>query len=222
VVAPDIAPYRKRKVHLLNGAHSLLVCVALPLGCETVLDAISQPAINRFVRNAMMNQIAPMVEADGAEEFGEAVLDRFQNPFIKHALVGITLQATMKIRVRVVPIIQKSIERTGTVPQSLAFGFASYLLFMQGRFQASRREQGLPVPVDDQADRLHSLWSVVPDDAGAPVGELVRSVCRDASLWGIDLTTLPGFCEAVADHLWRMRSQGMGAALERHLASTVT
>jgi tagaturonate reductase len=222
VIASDIAPFRKRKVHLLNGAHSLLVCAALPLGCETVLDAISQPAISRFVRNAMMNEIAPMVEAEGAEEFAEAVLDRFQNPFIKHGLIDITLQATMKMRVRVVPIVEKSIERMGTVPQSLAFGFAAYLLFMQGRFQASRRELGLPVPVDDQANRLHSLWSVVPDDAAAPVGELVWSVCRDASLWGIDLTTLPGFCEAVADHLWRMRSQGMGAALEHHLASTVT
>jgi tagaturonate reductase len=222
VIASDIAPYRKRKVHLLNGAHSLLACVALPLGCETVLDAISNPTLSRFIRNAMLNEIAPMVEAEGAEQFAEAVLDRFQNPFIRHALIDITLQATMKMRVRVVPIVLMTVERTGTVPQSLAFGFAAYLLFMQGRFQASRRAQGLPVPVDEQADKLHSLWSVVPDDAAAPVGELVWSVCRDTSLWGVDLTAVPGFCEVVADHLWRMRSQGMGTALEHHLASTVT
>ena len=221
VIAPDIAPYRKRKVHLLNGAHSLLVCVALPLGCDTVLDAMRHPAISHLVRNAMLNEIAPMVETDGAETFAEAVLDRFRNPFIRHALIDITLQATMKMRVRLVPIVETHIERTGTVPQSLAFGFAAYLLFMQGRWQASRRAQGLAVPVDDQGARLHSLWSVVPDDAAAPVGELVWSAGRDSSLWGIDLTTLPGFCDAVADHLWRIRTQGMGAALEHHLASFV-
>jgi mannitol-1-phosphate/altronate dehydrogenase len=31
IIAADIAPYRKRKVHLLNGAHTLLVPVALPI-----------------------------------------------------------------------------------------------------------------------------------------------------------------------------------------------
>ncbi len=221
IITPDIAPWRQRKVHLLNGAHSLLACVALPLGCETVLDAMSHPAINHLVRNAMRTEIAPMVEADGAEAFAEAVLERFGNPFIRHALIDITLQATMKMRVRVVPIVEKHIERTGAVPQSLAFGFAAYLLFMQGRWQASRRTQGLAVPVDDQGARLHALWSVVPDDAAAPVGELVWTAGRDRSLWGVDLTTLPGFCDAVAHHLWRIRSQGMGAALEHHLASFV-
>ncbi|MEP6732782.1 MAG: tagaturonate reductase [bacterium] len=221
VIATDIAPYRKRKVHLLNGSHSLLACTALPLGCETVLDAMSQPALNRFVRNVMLNEITPMVEAEGAKEFAEAVLDRFQNPFIKHALIDITLQATMKMRVRVVPIVEKYIGSVGTVPQSLAFGFASYLLFMQGRFQTSRRAQGLSVPVDEQGEALKSLWVVVPDDSDAPVGELVWAACRDKNLWGIDLTTLPGFCEAVADHLWRMRAQGMSAALDHHLAASV-
>ncbi len=220
IIAPDIAPYRKRKVHLLNGAHSLLTCVALPLGCETVLDAINQPSIDRFVRRAMLDEIAPMVEAEGAMAFAEAVLDRFRNPFIKHALVDITLQATMKMKVRVVPIVHKFIERTGTVPQSLAFGFAAYLSFMQGRFQASRRERGLPVPADDQADTLVAYWGDAAEDASASVGEVVWAICHDTNLWGVDLTMLPGFCEAVADHLWRMRSTGMGAALEHHLASS--
>ncbi len=220
VIVPDIAPYRLRKVHLLNGAHSLLTCAALPLGCETVLDAISQPSIYRFVRGAMMDEIAPMVEAEGAEEFAEAVLDRFKNPFIRHALIDITLQATMKMKVRVVPIARKYIERTGAVPQSLAFGFAAYLSFMQGRFQAARREEGLSVPADDQAGTLAKLWGGVADDASLPVGEVVWTICRDTALWGIDLTTLPGFCEAVADHLTRLRTEGMGLALEHHLASS--
>jgi len=91
---------------------------------------------------------------------------------------------------------------------------------MQGRFQARRREQGLSVPVDAQAEKLRNLWSGIADDNSAPVGEVVWAICRDTSLWGIDLTTLPGFCEAVADHLWRMRTEGMSYALEHHVASS--
>lgn len=221
LVAEDIAPYRQRKVHLLNGPHSLLSVIALPMGCETVLDAMSQPALARFMNHAMLTEIAPMLEVDGAAAFAEAVQDRFRNPFIKHALIDITLQATMKMRVRVVPMIERNIMRSGTVPQSLAFGFAAYLQFMQGRFQASRREQGLPVPADDQGTKLQSHWASMPDDPQAPTGELVWSVFRDTSLWGLDLTTLPGFTEAVADHLWRIRAQGMSAALDHHLALSV-
>ena len=221
IIAPDIAPYRKRKVHLLNGAHTLLVPVALPMGCETVRDAMTQPSISRFVRRAMMEEIAPYLDVEGAEDFAEAVLDRFRNPHIRHALIDITLQATMKTRVRVVPSVQRYVEREGRVPQSLAFGFAAFLNLLQGSFQASRRDRGLGVPADDQAAPLHALWKAFPDGPSAPVGELVFAACRNRELWGADLTDIPGFPEAVSDHLWRMREQGMASALEHHLAAVV-
>ena len=216
VVATDIAPYRKRKVHLLNGAHSLIAPIALELGCETVLDAMNTPTIARFARNAMLDEIAPTLNVEGAAEFAEAVLDRFRNPFIRHALIDITLQATMKIRVRVVPSIERAVARTGTVPESLAFGFAAFLLFMQGRLQSDRRSAGLSVPVDDQASRLHSSWLAIPDDTR----ELVRTICSDTVLWGTDLNAVGGFTDAVAGHLQRMRSAGMSAALEHLLQTT--
>ncbi|MDB4916262.1 MAG: Mannitol dehydrogenase protein [Gemmatimonadetes bacterium] len=213
VVAPDIAPYRKRKVHLLNGAHSLIAPLALAMGCETVLDAMNTPAIAQFAHNAMLDEIAPTLNVEGAAEFAEAVLDRFRNPFIRHALIDITLQATMKMRVRNVPSIERSVAVTGRVPQSLAFGFAGFLLFMKGDIQAERKVKGLSVPVDDQASRLHSLWSAEPGDNA----RLVASVCRDTALWGTDLSAIDGFCESVAGHLERMRTQGVSAALEHLL-----
>ena len=219
IIAPDIAPYRVRKVHLLNGAHTLLVPVALPMGCETVRDAMMQPSIGRLVRRVMLEEIAPYLDVEGAEAFAEAVLDRFRNPHIRHALIDITLQATMKMRVRVVPSIQRFVERTGGVPESLAFGFAAFLNLLQGSFHASRRASGLSVPADDQAGPLQALWQAFPDGASAPVGELVSTACRNRELWGADLTECSGFPEAVADHLWRMREQGMAAALEHHLGT---
>ena len=219
IVTPDIAPYRKRKVHLLNGAHTLLVSVALQMGSETVRDAITQPALGRFVRRAMLDEIVPALGVEGAEAFAEAVLDRFRNPHIRHALIDITLQATMKVRVRVVPSIQRYVARNGRAPQSLAFGFAAFLALMQGSFQASRTQQGLPVPADDQGARLRAAWAGFPDDASVPVERLVASICSDVTVWGTDLTEIPGFCGAVSGHLWRIRSSGMAEALDHHLAA---
>ncbi|MEO8624982.1 MAG: tagaturonate reductase, partial [bacterium] len=209
--------YRKRKVHLLNGAHTLLVSVALQLGYETVREAITQPALSRFVRRAMLDEIAPTLQVDGTEEFAEAVLDRFRNPHIRHALIDITLQATMKMRVRVVPSIQRYVARNDRVPQALAFGFAAFLQFMQGSFHASRMEHGLPVPADDQRAHLRNHWDGVSADSATSLTGLVSSICGDVALWGTDLNEVPGFTDAVSDHLSRIRAQGMSAALD-HLS----
>jgi tagaturonate reductase len=218
IVAPDITPYRERKVRLLNGAHTTLVSPALLMGCETVREAVTHPALGRFVRQAMLDEIVPTLEADGAADFAEAVLDRFRNPFIRHALVDITLQATMKMRVRVVPSIVAHGARTGRPPQALAFGFAAFLLLMRGERQAERRAQGLSVPADDGAARLTRHWL----DAGGDVQRLTRVVCADTQLWTADLSAVPGFAEAVADHLRRVETSGIATALDHHLTTPVT
>jgi tagaturonate reductase len=218
VIAPDVTPYRQRKVRLLNGAHTVLVSAALEMGCETVREAVTHPALGRFVRQVLFDEIVPTLDADGAAEFAAAVLDRFQNPFIRHALVDITLQATMKMRVRVVPSIVAYAERRGRPPQALALGFAAFLLLMDGRFP-SRRPDGRPMPADDQGDRVRQAWNDVEEDAD-PSG-VVDRVCRDEVLWGRDLTTVPGFADAVSAHLRRARRHGLAAALEHHLTSHV-
>jgi tagaturonate reductase len=218
LVVPDITPYRERKVRLLNGGHTTLTPTALLMGCETVREAATHPALSPFLRHVMFDEIVPTLDAEGSQEFAEAVLDRFRNPFIRHALIDITLQATMKMRVRVVPSVVRYAERTGRVPQSLAFGFAAYLLYMRGEHQVGRRARGLPVPVDDGAARLAQHWTAAGDDAA----RLVRAVCADTGLWSTDLSLVPGFADAVTDHLQRASAIGIAAALDHHLATPVT
>ena len=214
LVVPDVTPYRERKVRLLNGAHTLLVPVALALGCETVREAVTHEAAGAFVRLAMREEIVPHVDAEGAAEFAEAVLERFANPFVRHALIDITLQATMKTRVRVVPSIVAYAAREGRVPPSLAFGFAAFLAWGRGDVQRTRREAGRSVPADDGAARLSALWAAHEDAPG-----LVRAALADRELWGADLAAIPGFSETVAEHLGRIRADGMRAALDHHLAA---
>jgi len=214
LVVPDVTPYRERKVRLLNGAHTLLVPVALALRCETVREAVTHEAAGEFVRAAMREEIAPFVDAEGAGEFAEEVLERFANPFVRHALIDIMLQATMKTRVRIVPSIVAYAEREGRVPPSLAFGFAAFLAWARGDEQRARRAAGLRMPADDGAERLSSLWAA---HDGAP--ELVRAALAERDLWGADLAAIPGFADAVAEQLGRIRADGMRAALDHHLAA---
>src|SRR6266567_2499385 len=127
IITPGIVGYRDRKVRVLNGAHTIVVPTALLCGLETVREAVEDKRVGRFLKRAMFDEIVPSLSVPGGEEFAAAVLERFANPFIRHALIDITLQGTMKMRVRVVPSILGFYERTGQVPTGLAFGFAAYL-----------------------------------------------------------------------------------------------
>ena len=222
VIAPDIEPYRERKVRLLNGAHTVLVTVALALGCETVAEAMRDPRAGPFVRRAMFEEIATSLAAPGAHAFAAQVIDRFENPFIRHALADITLQSTMKMRVRVVPSILAHARRTGHAPASLAFGFASYLDFMRGDLHRQRLEMGRPLPPDDGSVALTAYWNAMPDRGAAAIDAFVRATCGDRTLWGTDLTTIPDFCPQVSLSLRRIMKVGMASALDEHLAAVAT
>lgn len=211
VVTADARPYRERKVRLLNGAHTIAVSLALLAGCETVRDAMTHELVGPYVRHVMLDEIAPTLQDPAAEAFAHAVLDRFANPFIRHGLFDITLQATMKMRVRVVPTIARHVARTGRPPALLALGLAAFLLFARGDLQERRRTAGLPVPADEQGERLRALWATHAPEAVAD------AALADAALWGTDLTQVPGLLVAVRDALARLLSDGVADTLERAL-----
>lgn len=219
IVAGDVGPYRERKVRLLNGTHTIMVPAALLCGHEVVNEAIKDDLIGRFVRRVMLDEIVPSLEAEGAEQFARDVLDRFANPFIRHALLDITLQSTMKMRVRIVPTILAYTQKKGSPPPSVALGLAAFLLFMRGDVQDKARQDGLRVPQDDQAEYFRSLWASLPDEEEVSLRHLVYAVLSEQSLWHVDLNGVPGLTAAVGDHLVRMRREGVPAALEAHLAA---
>lgn len=218
LVTPDVSPFRERKVRLLNGTHTIMVPTALLCGFETVQEAVEDERVGAFTRTTLFDEIVPTLEADGAVEFARAVLDRFANPFIRHALLDITLQATMKMRVRVVPTILAYVREKGTVPEGIAFGFAMFVLLMRGDLQERARAAGHHVPRDDQAEHFQALWSATGDE-NADLGKLVQRICADRGLWEADLAALPGWTEAVTGHLIRGHREGPSAALDAFLAT---
>lgn len=217
VVAPDIAPFRERKVRVLNGTHTAMVPAALLCGLETVQEAVEDELVGRLVRRLMFDEIVPTLDAEESEEFAREVLDRFANPFIRHELLDITLQATMKMRVRNVPTIVRYARRFGRPPESFAFGLAAFLIFMRGEVQEAARGRGARVPGDDRAEALAAVWSRLPDREEASLRALAQDILSDLDLWSEDLTELPGFVDSVSGHLLRIERVGARAALEEHL-----
>ena len=207
IVTDDIAPYRLRKVRLLNGSHTIMVPLAILAGCQTVADAVRDERVGAFLRAVLLNELAPSVPADGAVMFANAVIDRFSNPYIRHELTDITLQQTMKMRVRVVPSIIDYAAKHGRAPENVALGFAAYLLFMRG-------DHGGPTKPDDQHNRLRDHWQNKRE-----ARDVVRAVCRDIDLWQTDLNDVPGFTDMVTGYLESLTRDGVHATLDAQSAT---
>ena len=89
---------------------------------------------------------------------------------------------------------------------------------MRGEIHAERRSLGLSVPDDHGGERVQAMWRGIDLQSGAEVAELARNVCADEDLWGMDLASVVGFTDLVAQHLVRIVRQGVAAALDTHLA----
>jgi tagaturonate reductase len=220
VVVPDVSPYRLRKVRVLNGGHTVTVPVALLAGLETVHDAYMDERVGPFMRRAMLDEIVPSVDAPDAEAFAREVLDRFANPYVRHSLIDITLHGTAKMRVRVVPSVMRYYEKTGRPPTSLAFAFAAYIMFMRGDAHARWKAVGIHPPDDVEGERVRCGCQATDWSSDVAVADLAVVLCNDIRLWRADLGVIPGFVDAVADHLLRIARSGISAALDAHLSET--
>ncbi len=200
IIAPDIEIYRELKLRLLNGTHTLSCGLAYLAGFGTVKQAMDDAAFSAFVSDLMLKEIAPSIPYDvplsEARDFGLRVLDRFRNPHLQHQWLSITMQYSSKMKSRDIPVLLRHYQKHSTPPPHFALGFAAYLLFMKG---------GSHPVNDDKASYFAELWQ-------SPA-TVVNAALKDKSLWGADLTALPGFEEAVKNNLDSLINKGTAATI---------
>ncbi len=182
----DMAPYRTSKVRILNGGHTALVPVAYLNGLRTVRDAVEDKATGEYLRNVIFNEIIPTLDLLSKEElhqFAHDVMERFQNPFIRHELMSIALNSISKFKVRVLPSILKYIEVKKQLPEHLTLSLAALIRFYKGEWK------GEGIPLNDTPEVLaffKQAWAT--NDAAV----VVHQTLSNKDFWGIDLTTVDG------------------------------
>ena len=221
-VVPDVAPYKKRKVRILNGAHTGFVLGAYLAGFDIVRDCMHDPVIWGFMRRMLHQEVIPTLPLDrqDLEEFAAAVEDRFDNPFVDHALLSISLNSTSKWRARVLPSLLDYVQQEGKLPPCITMSFAAYIAFYSTDIQALT-DKGLVCrrPAGDSYTCSDDRWVLEfyyghREDTDA---QLVQAVMANRQMWGQDLTQVPGFREAVLRDLALLRSQGAKAAFAQCL-----
>ena len=216
-VVPDAAPYKQRKVRILNGAHTGFVPGAYLAGFDIVRDCMHDDVIKDFMNKMLQEEIIPTLPLDrkDLEEFASAVEDRFNNPFVDHELLSISLNSTSKWKTRNLPSLLSGLEMQKRLPVCLTMSLAAYIAFYTSDIQ-ERNEKGLVcrrpagntyLVIDD--GRVLDFYYEHRNDRAE---ELVRAVLSDTQMWDQDLTRIAGLEETVVKDLKKIREEGARAA----------
>ncbi|MGI5989760.1 MAG: tagaturonate reductase [Lachnospiraceae bacterium] len=215
-VVPEVAPYKKRKVRILNGAHTGFVLGAYLAGFDIVRDCMHDETIHGFM-NKLLSEVIPILPLDrqDCENFAAAVTDRFNNPFVDHQLMSISLNSTSKWKARDLPSLLEYNEKFGKLPEALCMGFAAYIAFYSTDLQRreadgliAKRPAGNEYKIQDDAWALDFYW----DHRDADDKTLVKDVLSNTQMWDEDLTKVAGLEDKVYADLEKIRKDGAKAA----------
>ncbi len=176
----DVAPFERRKLCLLNGAHSLLAYAGLARGHRTVADAIGDDELRGQVERwwAEAARHLPLPAGD-VDRYTAALLDRFGNPRLRHLLAQIAADGSQKIPHRFVPVLRA--ERAAhRLPEGAVHALGAWIAHLRGA--------GGTV-TDAWAGRLAEV-------SGGPVREATRAVL---ALVATDLADDTALVTATAD-----------------------
>jgi len=210
-------PYKERKVRILNGAHTSFVLASFLAGNDIVLESMEDSSVRKFMENTIFNEVIPTLSLPESEckEFANAVIERFENPYVKHQLLSISLNSVSKWRARCKPSLTGYIEKKGELPKHLTFSIAALMAFYSATEFAEDgtligHRDGAAYTINDSKDVLEFFAA----NSSKPTKEFVDAYLGNESFHGEDMTKYAGLSDAVAAYLDDIKANGMRAAIE--------
>ncbi|TCT13834.1 tagaturonate reductase [Natranaerovirga pectinivora] len=212
IFVEDLTPYKQRKVSILNGSHTAMVPVAFLYGIDTVRETVEHDVLGKFVKNTIFDEIIPTLDlpADELDKFANEVIDRYRNPYVRHELLSIALNATTKYKTRILPSVVKYVERKNELPKRLLFSLASMLVFFKGE------RDGETIPVSDNQeflDMYNELWASY-DGSRESVQGMVDKYLGLKDHWEVDFSGIKGANDFVVDSVYAIMKDGMKEAVK--------
>ena len=214
-------PYKQRKVRILNGAHTSFVLASYLAGNDTVLESMKDELVYQFMRSTIFDEVIPTLTLPEKDlvDFAEAVTTRFNNPYVKHALLSISLNSVSKWRARCMPSFLGYIEKTGKLPKHLTFSLAALMAFYQGTEIRDKaligHRNGEEYNIMDDAAVLEYFAA----NSTKPSKEFAHGFLSNLDFFGQDLTQIEGLEDTVAAYLDEIAEKGMRKTMEDNFQS---
>jgi fructuronate reductase len=187
-IVPDVRPFEKAKLRMLNGAHSALAYLGLERGWtyvhEAVADPVLAPVIARLMRIEAARSFAP-APGQNLEAYADALIARFANTALNHRLSQIAMDGSQKIPQRWLETLAVHQAR-GEPSPALITALAAWVRHVRGDART----------VDDpRAAELAELWRTSGEDGVARA--LFGPSGLFANIWSADETALAALTKAV-------------------------
>lgn len=210
----SLQEYRARKVRILNGAHTMSVLAAYHMGFDIVRDMMQDDLMSRYVRKGLFEEVIPTINLPESElkTFAGSVLERFDNPFIDHKLLDISLNSVSKFKARCLGTLIDYNRMTGTLPAVICFGLAALIHFYNGQYVGARfigKRDKDTYEIKDSKDVLDFFSKAFQS------GDVVRAVLSNKAFWNTDLTEIEGLYQLVKRDYDSIVSLGMKKAVEK-------
>ena len=167
-----------------------MVPVGYLRGLRTVQEMVDDSFTGDFIRKAIEEETIPTLDLSREElqQFSNDVIERFQNPFIRHELISIAMNSISKYQVRVLPSVLEYIQRTGKLSERLLYSLAALIRFYKGERQRQT------IPMNDTPAVLAFFKEAWSNENPSLV---VEQVLSNKTFWNTDLTQIKGFAKEV-------------------------
>lgn len=215
----DVSPYRDRKVRILNGAHTSFVAASYLAGNDTVKESMDDSLLRKYVMHTIYDEVIPTLTLPKheLEDFAGKVIERFENPFIKHSLLSISLNSVSKWKTRCLPSFKDYYDIKNKIPSCLSFSLAALIALYQGERQ---NNEGLVSYRDGEKYKILDDENVLEFFDGSVSKDnhiLAKEFLMNSDFFGEDMTKYSGLTDAVSTHLDNMEKSGMRGALKELL-----
>lgn len=207
---PDVAPWERAKLRLLNGGHSAMAYLGGLAGIATVDGFVAERWGREFIE-LLWDEVQPTLslppELD-TSAYRSQLMARFGNSALKHRLTQIAMDGSQKIPQRLAAPATELLNR-GMAGDGIALAIAAWI-----RWQSGLTDAGVPIVVDDPlASTTRRLVEGAPT-AQEQVAALMAITSVFPERLGIDKV----FQQRVAGHLDNLQRTGARATVKRFVA----
>ncbi|MBK1833207.1 mannitol dehydrogenase family protein [Roseibacillus ishigakijimensis] len=160
---PDVTPYEKMKIRLLNAGHSVLGILGSLHGHHTIDGAVGDPLFEAYLRRFMDSEATPVLDTVAGidlDAYKDSLLERFSNPNIKDKLSRICLESSAKLPKFLIPTIRENLATGGSIE------YATLVLAAWCYYSAKGQDRhGKALEISDGLkNELHEAAARTPQD----------------------------------------------------------
>lgn len=208
IFTTDASPYRKRKLHILNGTHTAAATIGLLLGIHTVYDMMQNIYLNNFITYFLVDEVFPTIDMSKQElkAYARSVFTRFHNVYLNHSLEAISTFAISKYIVRILPCLEAYYASFNVLPTHMIFSLAAILVFYQNSYTGEIR-----ISKDYEIKESAQIMQYIQD--ASEHDNYIELILSNREIWGRDLNNIEGLISKVDSYARSIKKDSIRTAL---------